>query len=48
MEDVLDLYAEEVDSKRPVLCFNENPTQLIGEVRKTTPTEPGQRGQYDC
>jgi hypothetical protein len=37
MEDVLDLYAEEVDPKRPELCFNEHPTQLIGEVRKTTP-----------
>jgi hypothetical protein len=48
MEDVLDLYAEEVDPKRPVLCFNESPTQLIGEVRKTTPAEPGQRGQYEC
>jgi hypothetical protein len=33
MEDVLDLYAEEVDPKRPVLCFNESPTLLIGEVQ---------------
>ena len=32
MEDVLDLYAEEPDPKRPVVCFDESPTQLIGEV----------------
>jgi len=29
MEDVLDLYAEEADQKRPVICFDESPTQLI-------------------
>jgi hypothetical protein len=33
MEDVLDLYAEQPDPKRPVICFDESPTQLIGEVR---------------
>jgi len=34
MEDVLDLYAEEPDHKRPVVCFEETTTQLIGEVRQ--------------
>jgi hypothetical protein len=34
MEDVLDLYAERADPKRPVVCFDESPTQLIGEVRQ--------------
>jgi transposase len=34
MEDVLDLYAEEPDPKHPVVCFDESPTQLIGEVRQ--------------
>src|SRR5215217_251075 len=33
MEDVLDLYAEPPDPKRPVVCFDESPTQLIGEAR---------------
>jgi hypothetical protein len=42
MEDVLDLYAEEPDPKRPVICFDESPTQLIGEVRQPIPAEPGQ------
>src|SRR5882724_505484 len=37
MEDVLDLYAEPPDPKRPVVCFDESPTQLIGEVRQPIP-----------
>jgi transposase len=41
MEDVLDLYAEAPDPKRPVVCFDESPTQLIGEVRQPIPAEPG-------
>ena len=48
MEDVLDLYAEEPDPKRPVVCFDESPTQLIGEVREPIPAEPGQPERYDC
>lgn len=48
MEDVLDLYAEEHDPKRPVVCFDESPTQLIGEVREPLPAEPGQRERFDC
>jgi transposase len=48
MEDVLDLYAEEPDPKRPVVCFDESPTQLIGEVRPPVPAEPGQIERYDC
>jgi transposase len=47
MEDVLDLYAEAPDPKRPVVCFDESPTQLIGEVRQPIPTKPGQRRRYD-
>ena len=48
MEDVLDLYAEAPEPKRPVVCFDESPTQLIGEVRQPIPPEPGQRERYDC
>jgi hypothetical protein len=47
MEDVLDLYAEEADPKCPVVCFDESPTQLIGEVREPIPVEPGQPERYD-
>jgi transposase len=48
MEDVLDLYAEEPDPKHPVVCFDESPTQLIGEVRQPMPAAPGQLERYDC
>jgi transposase len=48
MEDVLDLYAQDADPKRPVVCFDESPTQLIGEVREPIPAEPGQPERYDC
>src|SRR5262249_19383279 len=47
MEDVLDLYAEAPDPKRPVVCFDESPTQLIGEVREPIPAEPEQIERYD-
>ena len=48
MEDVLDLYAEVPDPQRPVVCFDESPTQLIGEVREPIPAKPGQLERYDC
>jgi transposase len=48
MEDVLDIYGEEPDPKRPVVCFDESPTQLIGEVREPIPPKPGQLERYDC
>jgi transposase len=48
MEDVLDLYAGEADPRRPVVCFDESPTQLIGEVREPIPAAPGQPERYDC
>src|SRR3984957_19744579 len=48
MEDVLDLYAEPPDSKRPVVCFDESPVQLIGERRQPIPAMPGQLERYDC
>ena len=47
MEDVLDLYAEAPDPTRPVVCFDESPIQLIGEVRQPIPAEPGQLERYD-
>jgi transposase len=48
MEDVLDLYAEEPNPKRPVVCFDESPTQLIGEMRQPIPATPGQLERFDC
>jgi transposase len=48
MEDVLDLYAEDPEPKCPVVCFDESPTQLIGELRQPIPAAPGQLERYDC
>ena len=47
MEDVLDLYSEPPDGTRPVVCFDETPTQLIGEVRRPLPAEPGVPARVD-
>ena len=41
MEDVLDLYAEPYDPKRPVVCFDETSTQLLAETRAPMPPGPG-------
>jgi transposase len=48
MEDVLDLYNETPDPERPVVCFDESPTQLIGEVRAPIPAKPGHLARFDC
>jgi transposase len=47
MEDVLDVYQEPYDEKRPVVCFDESPEQLIAQVRQPLPLEPGQPARYD-
>src|SRR6476659_3915961 len=47
MEDVLDLYAEAPDPARPVVCLDESPVQLIGEVREPIPASPGHIGRVD-
>jgi hypothetical protein len=44
---VFDLYAEVPDPKRPVVCFDESPIQLIGEVRQPVPAAPGQIERCD-
>ena len=47
MEDLLDLYAEAADPKRPVVCFDETPVQLIGESRVPVPARPGRKRRID-
>ena len=41
MEDLLDLYAEPYDPRRPVVCFDETSTQLLAETRPSLPPRPG-------
>lgn len=45
MEDVLDLYAEPPDPRRPRVCFDERPVQLIGETRTPVPATPARAGK---
>ena len=40
MEEVLDLYEEPYDPRRPVVCFDETSTQLLAEPRPALPTQP--------
>lgn len=47
MEDVLDLYAEEYDPKRPKVNFDETSKQLIEEKRQQLPAKAGQVKRYD-
>jgi transposase len=47
MEDVLALYEQPPDPRRPVVCFDETPRQLIGEARVPVHAEPGKRARRD-
>lgn len=47
MEDVLDLYAEQYDPARPVVCFDELPYQMVAETRLPLPATPGKPTRYD-
>ena len=47
MEDVLDLYAEPYDPKRPVVCFDETSKQLVSEKRAPIPAKAGRRERFD-
>lgn len=47
MEDVLDLYAQPYDGRYPVVCFDESPYQLVGEVRHPQALQPGKPQRYD-
>jgi len=47
MEDVLDLYEQAYDPKRPVVCYDEWLKQLIKETRIGKPTRPGQVERFD-
>ena len=48
MEDILDLYNELYDPKKPTLCVDERPYQVVEEVRLPLPPEPHQPEGYDC
>ena len=47
MENVLDLYEEEYDPERPVVCFDETSKQLIGHTRAPIDAQTGRLERYD-
>ena len=47
MEDVLALYHEPYDPNRPVVCFDEHPTELTEEIQAPLPAAPGRVARED-
>ncbi len=49
MEDVLDVYTQPYNPKRPQVCMDETSTQLLSEVKEALPVQPGhsQREDYE-
>jgi hypothetical protein len=47
MEDLLDLYEQIYNPKRPMVCFDEWLKQLITEKRTSLPAKPGRVERYD-
>lgn len=47
MEDVLYLYNLPFDERRPLVCFDERPVQLLGEVCAPLPMKEGQPQRFD-
>lgn len=47
MEDVLHLYSLPYNAERPVICFDEQPVQLVGDVVEPLPLQPGQIVRFD-
>lgn len=47
MEDLLHLYSLPLDEQRPVVCFDELPVQLLGEVVAPLPMKAGRAERFD-
>ena len=47
MEQVLDVYKRPYDPRRPVVCMDETPRQLIRETRLPWPVRPGTAARHD-
>ena len=47
MEDVLEVYHRPYDERKPVVCVDEVPKQLVSEVRLPLPVRPGAPARYD-
>ena len=47
MEDILALYTQPANPKRPLVCMDEVPKQLLSDVRDPIPAQPGQSARVD-
>lgn len=47
MENVLDVYKRPYDPDYPVVCMDESPRQLIGELKKPIPAGAGRLEKFD-
>ena len=47
MEDVLDVYEKPYDEKKPVVCVDEKPVQLLDDVRPPSGIAPGEAKKVD-
>jgi late competence protein required for DNA uptake (superfamily II DNA/RNA helicase) len=47
MEQVLDIYEQPYDPRRPVICFDERPCQLLGNILMPIPMKPGRVERQD-
>src|SRR4051812_35017290 len=47
MEDVLEVYHRPYDERRPLICLDEVPVQLVGETGVPLPPRPGQPARCD-
>ncbi len=47
MGDVLEVYTRPCDPRRPVVCMDETPKQLVGETRRRWPTAAGRVARHD-
>ncbi len=47
MEDVLEVYKRPYDPKRPLICMDEMPKQLLMDTREPLPMQPGDPERFD-
>jgi hypothetical protein len=47
MYDILDLYEEDYDPKKPLICLDKKPKQLLRDKRMSIPMKSGSSEKYD-
>jgi hypothetical protein len=47
MEDVLEVYQRPYDPKRPLVCIDEMPKQLLIDIHEPLPIRPGESERFD-